>query len=135
MEIHLCLGRHEFDHQVLVPDIVDEPILGVDIINAYGFIVNFKNNVSRIGKEEIILSVINRSEKSRDVINQVSVTLPPKIIIVRTEVDTRCNQCSIFEPQVVRTPGILIARSLVKPGETGNVPIRVANILDQAVTL
>ena len=45
------------------------------------------------------------------------------------------NQCSIFEPQVVSTPGILIARSLVKPDETGNVPIRVANILDKAITL
>ena len=37
--------------------------------------------------------------------------------------------------RVVSTPGILIARSLVKPDETGNVPIRVANILDQAITL
>ena len=54
---------------------------------------------------------------------------------VRTEVDTRGIQCSIFEPQVVNTPGILIFRSLVKPDETGNVRIRVANILDQAVTL
>ena len=33
------------------------------------------------------------------------------------------------------TPGILIARSLVKPDKTENVPIRVANILDQAITL
>ena len=73
-----------------------------------------------------------------DVINQVAVTVPPnseKIIMVRTDVDTRGNQCSIFEPQVVSTPGILIARSLVKPDETGNVPIRVANILDQSITL
>ena len=45
------------------------------------------------------------------------------------------DRCSIFEPQVVSTLGILIARSLVKPDETGNVPIRVANILDQAITL
>ena len=54
---------------------------------------------------------------------------------VRTEVDTRGNQCSIFKSHVVNTPHILIARSLVKLDETGNVPIRVANILDQAVTL
>ena len=57
-----------------------------------------------------------------DVIYQVAVTVPAnseKIIMVRTKVDTRGNKCSIFEPQVVSTPGILIARSLVKPDETG----------------
>ena len=85
-----------------------------------------------------MLSTMTTAEKSMDVINQVTVTVPPnseKIIMVRTEVDTRGNQCSILESQVVSTPGILIARSLVNPDETGNVPIRVANILDQAITL
>ena len=55
--------------------------------------------------------------------------------MVRTDVDTRGNQCSIFEPKIVSTTGILIARSLVKHDETRNVPIRVANILDQVITL
>ena len=50
-EIHLSLGRLEFDHQVLVADIVDKAILGVNIINANGFIVDFKNNALRIGKK------------------------------------------------------------------------------------
>ena len=73
-------------------------------MNAYGFIVDFKNNVLRIGEEEVMLSTMNTSEKSTDMINQVAVTVPPnseKIIMVRTAVDTRGNQCSIFEPQVV----------------------------------
>ena len=107
---------------------MDEAILGVVAMNTYGFIVELKNNVLRIGKEAVMLSIINTSEKSMDVINQVAVTVLPnseRIIMVRTEVDTRGNQCLIFEPQVVSTLGILIARSLVKPGNTGNVPIRV----------
>ena len=103
-EIHLRHGRLEFDHQVLVADIVDEANLGVDVMNAYGFIVDFTNNVLRIGKEEVMLSTMSTSEKSMDVVNQVVVTVPPnsdKMIMVRTEVDTRGHQCSIFEPQVV----------------------------------
>ena len=36
VEIHTRLGRLEFNHQVLVADIVDEAILGVDVMNAYG---------------------------------------------------------------------------------------------------
>ena len=52
VKIHLLLGRLEFNHQVLASDIVDEAILGVDVMNAYGFTVDFKNNVLRIGGEE-----------------------------------------------------------------------------------
>ena len=34
------------------------------------------------------------------------------------------DSCSIFEHQVVSTPFILLARSLVKPDRTGNVPVK-----------
>ena len=61
VKIHPRLGRLEFNHQVLVADIVDEAILGVDVMNAYGFTVDFKNNVLRIGKEEVMLSTMNTS--------------------------------------------------------------------------
>lgn len=55
MEIHLRLDRHEFDGQLLLAaDIVDEAILGVHIMKAYGFVVDFKNNILRIGQEEAI---------------------------------------------------------------------------------
>ena len=37
MEIHLCIRLLEFNHQVLVADIVDEAILGVDIMNAVSY--------------------------------------------------------------------------------------------------
>ena len=49
--LHLSIGRLKFGQQVLVADIVGETILGVDIMNAYGFIVVLKNNVMRIRKE------------------------------------------------------------------------------------
>ena len=47
----------------------------MDITNAYGFIVDFKNNVLRIGGEEVMLSTMTTSEKSLDVINQVACLL------------------------------------------------------------
>ena len=88
---------------------------------------HFKNNVLRTRKGILLLSTINTSKKSIDVMKQVVLTIPPnsdKINMVKTEVDTRGNQCSIFEPQV------LITRSLVKPNGTRNVPTRVANTVD-----
>ena len=84
--------------RVLVADIVEEAILGVDIMNVHGFIVNIKNNVSRIRKEEVMLTITNMPEKLMDMINQVAVTIPlnsEKSFTVRTKVDIRGNQCSI----------------------------------------
>ena len=53
---------------------------------------------------------------------------PEKIITVRNGVDTRGNQCPIFDPQVLSTMGILIARSLVKPDESRNVPVSYTHL-------
>ena len=33
---------------------MDEAILGVDVMNAYGFIVDFKNSILRIGGVEVM---------------------------------------------------------------------------------
>ena len=43
------LGLLEFSHQMLVADIVDGVILGTDIMNAYGFVVDLRENVLRVG--------------------------------------------------------------------------------------
>ena len=49
-----------------------------------------------------MLSTMNTSEKSMDVINQVAVTVLPnseKIIMVRTEVDTRGTRALYSNPR------------------------------------
>ena len=38
---------------MLVADIVDEVFLGTDIMNAYGFVVDLRKNILRIGQEKI----------------------------------------------------------------------------------
>ena len=40
---------------MLVADIVDEVILGTDIMNAYGFVVDLRENVLKVGQEKIKL--------------------------------------------------------------------------------
>ena len=50
-------------------------------------------------------------------------------------VDVYKRQVLYIQTQCSQHTRHTIARSLVKPDETGNVPIRVANILDQAITL
>ena len=58
---------------MLTADIVNEAIICKDFMNAYGFVVHFKNIVLRIGQELVIISATKMSDKSMDEINQVAV--------------------------------------------------------------
>ena len=45
---------------MLVADIVDEVILGTDIMNAYGFVVDLREIVLKVGQEKICLLYTSR---------------------------------------------------------------------------
>ncbi|KAJ8980121.1 hypothetical protein NQ317_005538 [Molorchus minor] len=49
------IGNTCFNGQVLVADIEDELILGMDIMNTKGFKLNFKRGVLQINEEEVVL--------------------------------------------------------------------------------
>lgn len=53
--VRLHLDFHEFNHQMLVTDIVWKIIVGTDIMNACGFVVDIRENVLRGGQEKIKL--------------------------------------------------------------------------------
>ena len=55
VDARVRLGFLEFSHQMLVADIVDEVILGTDTMNAYGFVVDLRENVLKVGQEKIKL--------------------------------------------------------------------------------
>ena len=44
-------------YQMFVADIVGEVILGTDIMNAYGFVVDLRENVVKVGQGKIKLSI------------------------------------------------------------------------------
>ena len=84
------------------------PVVGAVHVMAQHFM---ENTVQRI------FGNLKIQENSMAVIKQVAITNPQnfeKIIMVRTEIDTKGNQYSKFEPQVVSTPGVLIARIFSK---------------------
>ena len=67
----VLLGLLEFSHQMLVADIVDEVILGTDIMNAYGFVVDLKENVLSIGQEKIKLCMAKMTGSTNNSIKRV----------------------------------------------------------------
>ena len=48
-DVRVRLGLLQFSHQMLVANIVDEVILGTDIMNAYGFVVDLREHVLKVG--------------------------------------------------------------------------------------
>ena len=53
VDICVPLGLLEFSHQMLVANIVDDMILGTDITNTYGIVVDLKQNDLCIDQEKI----------------------------------------------------------------------------------
>ena len=50
VDVRVRLGLLEFSHQMLIADIVDEAILGTDIMNAYRFVVDLRENVLKVSQ-------------------------------------------------------------------------------------
>ena len=73
VDIHGRLCLHEFSHQIFIADIIDEVILGTDIMNAYGFIVDLRENVLRIGQEKIRFCMAKMTGSAHHLIKQVTV--------------------------------------------------------------
>ena len=55
VDVRVRLGLLEFSYQMLVADIVDEVILGTDIMNASGFVMDLRENVLKVGQKKIKL--------------------------------------------------------------------------------
>ena len=72
VEVRVRLGLLEFILQTLVADIVDEVILGTDIMNAYGFVVDLRENVLRVGQEKIKLCIGKVNGSVNRLIKQVA---------------------------------------------------------------
>ena len=57
---------------MLIADIANEMILGTDIMNAYGFVVDLRENVLKVGQEKIKLCMAKMTGSANHSINQVA---------------------------------------------------------------
>ena len=74
-DTNLLLSQLVFDYQVLVAGLVDEAVLGVDIMYMFGFVVDFKKPKNQARRNTALYNKFFR--KSMDMINQVTITMPP----------------------------------------------------------
>ncbi|XP_063215566.1 retrovirus-related Pol polyprotein from transposon 412 isoform X1 [Bacillus rossius redtenbacheri] len=131
LESEVRIGTWTLPQKFLVADITDEVILGVDIMNQYGFVIDMEGQVLRIKGEEVALFTPDQLEVPvMQVVVSESVSIPAnheQIVAARIMGDPRGNMSYLIEPDMtLGLEKLLIARSIAKVGEV--VPVRVANL-------
>ncbi|KAJ8917903.1 hypothetical protein NQ315_002595 [Exocentrus adspersus] len=120
-----------------VADIVDEFILGLDIMKQFNFIsVDFEKRLLKVGNVEIIFSTSTEKNNRIRLIMDEDVRIPGNTeAIVTAHLEGKPDGVDIFlvEPDASRYEDALVAKCLVDGRRT--VPVRVANLNVNRVTL
>lgn len=131
------IGNTSFQHPVLVADIEDEVILGMDVMNSKGFKLDLQRSVLEINDEELVLH--RRNEGVVRIILAEDVILPERSeVILDGKFNTKVDHGSIFlvEPRSHDSEigrGIAVGKCLLTAAE--KVPVRVLNVSYYPVTL
>lgn len=134
------IGGTSFKHRVLVANIEEEVILGMDMMTKLGCKLDLEENVIRINGEEIVLQrrTNNRPNVAQVVLDEDTV-LPErcqKMVPACLEINTPDGQIVMLEPGTSDERlgrGIFVAKALIRTRK--KIPIRVMNINDFPVTL
>ncbi|KAJ8946364.1 hypothetical protein NQ318_010129 [Aromia moschata] len=134
--VKIQLGSKIMYHQVLIADIRDDCILGLDILSKHDFVVDIKNRIIRIQNEEIVMAPkLQDYNQSRRIIVEEDIQMPQgseNIIIAKLDGNGEGLTTGIVEANE-RNDGLLIARTLVQMNN--QIPVRIANISDRKIIL
>ncbi|KAJ8951273.1 hypothetical protein NQ318_008176 [Aromia moschata] len=134
--VKIQLGSKIMYHQVLIADIRDDCILGLDILSKHDFVVDIKNRIIRIQNEEIVMAPkLQDYNQSRRIIVEEDIQMPQgseNIIIAKLDGNGEGLSTGIVEANE-RNDGLLIARTLVQMNN--QIPVRIANISDRKIIL
>lgn len=127
-KIDLDIGGMSFKHEVLVADIMEEVILGMDVIKGKGFQIDMGNDVLRVGNLEI--PFLGSEDAMNRVLLTEDVTIPGQAeTVVRGYLDgkLRNGHVRLIEPAVGNNPGkgLLVGKTLVR--DRREVPVRILN--------
>ncbi|KAJ8957183.1 hypothetical protein NQ318_007745 [Aromia moschata] len=134
--VKIQLGSKIMYHQVLIADIRDDCILGLDILSKHDFVVDIKNRIIQVQNEEIVMAPkLQDYNQSRRIIVEEDIQMPQgseNIIIAKLDGNGEGLSTGIVEANE-RNDGLLIARTLVQMNN--QIPVRIANISDRKIIL
>ena len=131
------IGRTLFKHRVLVADISENIILGLDFLSTFGLELDLRKKTVTIGEEEVVLC--SKKDSTAQVRLVEDTTIPARSQMVtqaRTAVDVPGGINMILEPEVLEEElghGVLVARTLFLTSP--EIPVRLMNVNNYAVTL
>ncbi|VDI57529.1 Hypothetical predicted protein [Mytilus galloprovincialis] len=140
IDVKICLGNYIYHHNVLVADISNEGIIGMDFLVTHDCDVLLSQNKLKIKGEIIQCYHYASSAKScYRVAIQETVDVPPNSeMIVSGESDEPIFRglAGLIEPneKFMEKNGLLVARSIVHP-EMYNIPLRIINLNKEPCTL
>ncbi len=138
--VNIRIGRTIFQHEVLIADIMDEVILGMDFMRANGFVVDVGRGVLSYSNIELPLQVSSTGATTRRIIVDHREKLPPNsetIVWGRLEGGSGSPRLWVVEANEEEDGAkeIIIGKVLVKPDNDYRVPIRTLNLSDKAKTV
>jgi len=142
--ITLIIGQQVLQAKVLIADISDEAILGMDILIQTNAVVDIVQGTVTINGESIdCVDQENQPLSCRCVIRRSTIIAPSSEVIVygdlrqrRTDKATTSSDIRIVEPlnnSRLSSKGLFVARTLVQVDNT--VPIRIVNLSEEPQTI
>ncbi|UYV62799.1 K02A2.6-like [Cordylochernes scorpioides] len=136
LDVDIRLGGTRFDHRVLVADIEDEFILGMDIIREHGFTFDPTQGILRLGDESFVLST--EGEKCEDVrlfaCENGCVSGNCEGVIMTVAEAPLGSGVGLIEPTCDARQNLLVARAIVKTADK-KVPVRLANVFPSGISI
>ncbi|UYV82319.1 K02A2.6-like [Cordylochernes scorpioides] len=136
LDVDIRLGGTRFDHRVLVADIEDEFILGMDIIREHGFTFDPTQGILRLGDESFVLST--EGEKCEGVrlfaCENGCVSGNCEGVIMTVAEAPLGSGVGLIEPTCDARQNLLVARAIVKTADK-KVPVRLANVFPSGICI
>ncbi len=134
----LKIGSQVFMWDVVVADIADDLLLGLDFLRAHKAKLDFERDIITLG-DDIFPAIVKRDLSGNSfhvsqVIIQKRVVVPPNsMVVLPAQLLSPYNCDFLFIPEI-DDPVLLLACTIVS-GKDGEIPVNVVNDSDRHVTL
>ena len=132
-ELELGIGKQKLKHTLLVADIENDGILGMDFLKAHQCDLVLTRQIMKLNGEEILCFANSRNVQPRccrvTVLEPIEIPLESEMIVpgyTKGVIDKSGTSLMEADTKFLHTKGLLVAKALVCP-TTGTVPVRIAN--------
>ena len=140
IDVNLTLGSQTFNHDVLLADIQNDGIIGIDFLNKCKCDIMVSKKCLKLNGEKIhcFMKDGNKNATTCRIAVTENVVIPPEseIIIPGKPVDIIQSTVGLIEPnpKFTQKTGLMVGKTLVDVNK-GELPIRMANLSKEPYTL